>query len=265
MAQSTSTPTQSQQANLANIKQKLCIACKTDKSLDRFPAREVSKGGRKRVCRECVNAAKREKWLKKTLDTPDEFYEHFSQGLVWEEIPGFPNYRIGEDGTFWSNKKPGKSTVNLTNPSPRWRRKKTSVTNGGYYSVYVKICGKKQMWPIHRVLLAAFVGPCPEGMECRHLDGNPKNNSLSNLAWGTPAENAQDKIRHGTQVEGEKVASAKLTAIDVKTIKIRLDNGEMVSVIAKDYPNVSRSSISMIKTNRTWKHIKCGETTHLQE
>lgn len=52
---------------------------------------------------------------------------------------------------------------------------------------------------IHQLVLEAFVGLAPEGMECRHLDGDPDNNFLSNLAWGTRTENAQDSIRHGTK------------------------------------------------------------------
>lgn len=50
----------------------------------------------------------------------------------------------------------------------------------------------------HRLVLEAFIGPCPEGMECRHLDGDAGNNRLENLAWGTPIENGEDKVRHGT-------------------------------------------------------------------
>jgi hypothetical protein len=56
----------------------------------------------------------------------------------------------------------------------------------------------------HHLVLLAFVGPRPEGMETRHLDGNPRNNSLSNLAYGTHTENMQDKIRHGTNSGAEK-------------------------------------------------------------
>lgn len=33
---------------------------------------------------------------------------------------------------------------------------------------------------------------------CRHLNGNPYDNRLENLAWGTPSENMLDKVRHGT-------------------------------------------------------------------
>lgn len=51
---------------------------------------------------------------------------------------------------------------------------------------------------VHRLVLQAFVGPCPDGQQVRHLDGDKENNNLRNLRYGTGAENTADKVRHGT-------------------------------------------------------------------
>lgn len=51
---------------------------------------------------------------------------------------------------------------------------------------------------VHRLVAEAFLGECPEGQEVRHLDGDPGNNVLTNLVYGTHAENMQDMLRHGT-------------------------------------------------------------------
>lgn len=51
---------------------------------------------------------------------------------------------------------------------------------------------------LHTAVLEAFVGPCPEGHEAAHFDGDKHNNALSNLRWATHAENIADKVRHGT-------------------------------------------------------------------
>jgi hypothetical protein len=51
---------------------------------------------------------------------------------------------------------------------------------------------------IHALVLEAFVGPRPDGLDIRHLDGDPLNNHLSNLAYGTKQENMQDTLLHGT-------------------------------------------------------------------
>lgn len=59
---------------------------------------------------------------------------------------------------------------------------------------------------VHRLVLEAFVGPCPAGMECRHLNGNPSDNRLENLAWGTKRENGYDRVLHGMNLNAEKTA-----------------------------------------------------------
>lgn len=58
---------------------------------------------------------------------------------------------------------------------------------------------------VHRLVAAALLPPPNPGQtEVRHLDGNPSNNSVANLAWGTHSENEFDKVRHGTHHEARK-------------------------------------------------------------
>ena len=57
---------------------------------------------------------------------------------------------------------------------------------------------------VHRLVLEAFVGPCPDGMECCHNDGDATNNHLSNLRWDTPSNNAYDRVRHGNHLYANK-------------------------------------------------------------
>lgn len=59
---------------------------------------------------------------------------------------------------------------------------------------------------VHLLILEAFQGPRPEGTVTRHLDGDKTNNRLSNLRRGTPAENSQDAMRHGTHIGTERAA-----------------------------------------------------------
>lgn len=68
----------------------------------------------------------------------------------------------------------------------------------GYPGVSLRRPGVRKTGYIHRLVLEAFVGPCPEGMEGCHNDGTASNNRLSNLRWDTSIANAQDKARHGT-------------------------------------------------------------------
>ena len=50
---------------------------------------------------------------------------------------------------------------------------------------------------VHRLVLEAFVGPCPPGMECCHNDGDNTNNRVENLRWDTKRSNRQDRNKHG--------------------------------------------------------------------
>ena len=103
-----------------------------------------------------------------------------------------PGYRVGDDGSDLSCMKQGR----YPRPDPyHWRKLKPTRQYRGHMSVFL---GRDDQRLVHRLVLEAFVGPCPEGMECRHLDGNPGNNRLDNLAWGTPKENFADSMRHGT-------------------------------------------------------------------
>jgi hypothetical protein len=106
----------------------------------------------------------------------------------------------------------------------------------------------------HRLVAEAFHGPAPEGMECRHLDGTRDNNRPSNLAWGTPVENAADRRRHGTNISGERHGAAKLTAADVAEIRKRRAAGETLQSLADEY-GVHNSTIHKASVGQSFKEV----------
>lgn len=60
---------------------------------------------------------------------------------------------------------------------------------------------------VHRLVLKAFVGEPPsERHEACHRDGEPTNNALTNLYWGTRAENIEDAA-----TKHQRYAKSKLT------------------------------------------------------
>ncbi len=71
----------------------------------------------------------------------------------------------------------------------------------------------------HVIVAETLIGPRPFGMQVCHNDGNPLNNHPSNLRWGTPKQNGEDKVRHGRSLPGEKNPFSKLTDSQVKEIK----------------------------------------------
>lgn len=130
--------------------------------------------------------------------------------------------------------------------------RKCSVGAQGYPVVDLKSAGNRKTYTVHALVLLAFVGPRPKGYECRHLNGVRSDNRLCNLAWGTPAENDDDRRKHGTFVQGERHGAAKLTEQDIRLI--RLSTSSQAS-IARRF-NISQSSVSMIKSRQRWAHVQ---------
>lgn len=121
----------------------------------------------------------------------------------------------------------------------------------GYKRATLMISGKEVYKYIHAMVLETFIGPCPAGMECRHLDGNKINNRVTNLRWGSRQENCDDKRRHGTALTPENNPSAKLTWQDVDDIRLLVETHD-VAALAALY-GMSRRAISDIKNGISWK------------
>ncbi len=102
---------------------------------------------------------------------------------------------------------------------------------------------------VHRAVLLAFAGPPAEGQQVAHLDGNPLNARLENLAWVTCKENHSHKVAHGTQPRGEFSSAAKLTLRQVEEIRLSKSSGV---ALARIY-GVSPSAICIIRKGKTWK------------
>lgn len=110
----------------------------------------------------------------------------------WRLVPGYPDYSVSDLGQVVSRRR----------GVPRLLR--GCLSANGYRSVW--LCnghGRKQVG-IHRVVLLAFVGPCPPEMEGRHLDDDSSNNRLSNLAYGTHGDNMKDQVANGVHAEAAK-------------------------------------------------------------
>lgn len=160
-------------------------------------------------------------------------------------------YRIGNDGSVWSCRKRS-CVVTLGN---EWHQLKPIKKDTGHMMITVMVSGKQKCLYIHRLVLEAFVGPCPEGMECCHEDDNPSNNNLSNLRWGTRLDNSKDKKRNGRTNRGEKSPTAKLTAEDVIAIRLRRNGGEKAVDLSREY-KMSYGAIMDILHYRRWSHIR---------
>ena len=160
--------------------------------------------------------------------------------MIWRPIPGWEAfYEVSDAGAV---RRGGR----VLTPWP---------TAKGYLIVSLIAPGRKRQAPrIHQLVMLAFVGPRPAGQHTRHLDGDKRNNALANLAYGTPAENAYDKERHGTQPRGETHHRSKLSERLVRGIRERHAAGMAINQIARKY-RLPRNATRDVISRRTWAHI----------
>lgn len=118
----------------------------------------------------------------------------------WKDVVGFEAaYEVSEHGAV-------RSKTRVLNDGRQWRGRwlKTRAQKGGYLGVTLSLDGTTRSALVHRLVLEAFVGPCPPGMEGCHKDDRPENNHLANLRWDTRSANAADQIANGNHAQSRK-------------------------------------------------------------
>lgn len=68
----------------------------------------------------------------------------------------------------------------------------------GHLLIKLRIDGEVSHCRVHVLMMLAFVGPRPDGMEVCHNNGVPDDNRLANLRYGSNRENRLDSVLHGT-------------------------------------------------------------------
>lgn len=112
---------------------------------------------------------------------------------TWRPVVGFEHaYEVSNHGRV-------RSIPRVDARGRRWTRRilRPGAQPSGHLSVSLSSTGERSMRKVHRLVLEAFVGPCPEGMEGLHRDDDPMNNDLANLRWGTRSDNLHDAVRNG--------------------------------------------------------------------
>ena len=122
--------------------------------------------------------------------------------------PFFIDYSVTTDGKVWSKYRV-KLRIDGSRLPIKGRWLKPAMHKSGHLHVVLRQDGQSYTKKIHHLVLETFIGLRPEGLECRHLNGNPADNRLENLQWGTSHENHQDSIEHGTVPKGEKHHNTK--------------------------------------------------------
>ncbi len=174
----------------------------------------------------------------------------FDSTIEYRDIPLWPGYKAGSDGSIWSSR-----------PNSRWgyswRRLNPSRMKDGYLRInlYIGQKGKRKGMLLHRVILLSFVGDPPPKMEARHFPDPCKSKcSLGNLCWGTKKQNRADQKIHGTDTSGEGSGCAKITWEQVREIRQRRQRGEQHKSIAKDF-GIAANTVCNICNGNSWRTV----------
>lgn len=115
----------------------------------------------------------------------------------WRRVLDFPGYevsdqgevqsldRVVQHGLYGASRQRGRILALTTMPS-------------GHKQVGLNREGKAYRKQVHKLVLEAFEGPCPDGMEACHGPGGPGDNRRSNLRWDTRSGNVLDQVSAGT-------------------------------------------------------------------
>ncbi|UZQ49090.1 NUMOD4 motif-containing HNH endonuclease [Clostridium kluyveri] len=170
----------------------------------------------------------------------------------WKDIPGYEGrYQASTLGRI-------RSVDHYVNGKSRYgkpfkRLVKGRILRPGRYNqdghVSVVLGHKANGSPVHQLIALTFLGDRPKGYDVRHLDGNPQNNKLNNLAYGTRKQNILDVYNQGKAWRN----TTKEQALKVKNL---LKQGMVCTSIAQ-ITGVSIHSIYAIKQGRCFKWLTC--------
>jgi len=113
----------------------------------------------------------------------------------WKPIPGYEGlYEVSDHGSIRTKRRKG-------SPGGLMR---TPINRNGYPEVNLTLLGRQRVFQVHSLIMLTFVGPRPDGLVVRHLNGDSTDCRLSNLAYGTPSKNNYDLVEHGTHHHARK-------------------------------------------------------------
>lgn len=181
------------------------------------------------------------------------------QAEAWRAVVGFEGlYEVSSLGQIRSlpRRVPCRGGMR-TSPA---KTLKPTKTNHGYAEVALCRNGSPAVRYVHAIVLEAFVGPRPLGMQGCHFNGDKQDNRLENLRWDSRKANFADSRRLGEISRGSAHPTSKLKEADIPDIRKLCAAGLSQRTIADKY-GVTQSAISAIARGRAWAHLPEAEVT----
>lgn len=165
---------------------------------------------------------------------------------LWLPVNGFPNTEVSDLGRVRS----------LFRGSLKMRSLFTRPD--GYVTLQLQNKQERRNYRVHVLVMEAFVGPKPPGLDVNHKDGDKGNNRLSNLEYITRSENHRHAFRLGlakspfTGVSGDAHHNTKITDADVRALRESFAQGVSRRTLATRY-GLSYYTVWDITTGRSRK------------
>ena len=180
---------------------------------------------------------------------------------MWKQIPGWEGkYEVSDEGQVRSVDRLLENRVfaggRIGTQLWKGRMLVSQATKNGYPLVTFSNRGEgTKSFYVHHLVLLAFVGPCPPGMEACHNNGIRADCRLGNLRYGTRSENARDRHKHGTmnQKRGEAHFCAKLDK--KKVIWILMNRGKKSTYQMGRELGVHSTTVWNVLIHRSWKEV----------
>lgn len=182
---------------------------------------------------------------------------------MFVQLKDYPDYAVTDEGEVISLVyRQGSSGTRR----PRWKLLKPKLSHG-YWAVNLYKGGKSRTKTVHILVMAAFTGPRPAGLDINHKDGNKLNNHHSNLEYCSHAKNIQhafdnglcETIREaarqtGLKNKGEGNGRARLS--DAAAAQLLALKGTMLQREAASIFGISWQYVGDIWSGRRRKHLQ---------
>jgi len=235
---------------------KECRSCGKEKPLSDYYEHPEMSDGHLNTCKECKRQSARGSKGDWDLGegpgdkVPDDQRPQClprKEDVRW--VPGMgQRYAVSDTGCIFSY------TKNWGTPSGA-KEMSLKEMKSGYLSVGLNKDGSRRDIPVHRVVLISFRGRHPDKEHCRHLNGQSQDNRITNLRWGTPVENYEDAVEHGTAPFGEERYNSKLTRSQVIEIRRRYSTGNWTQNDLGNEYGVDGALVGRIIRGENWPHV----------
>jgi hypothetical protein len=176
----------------------------------------------------------------------------------WRPVVGFEGYEVSSLGhvrSWLAGRVRGarRTSPFILRPSPG---------HNGYLHVSLFDDAGAHPQRVNRLVLRAFIGPCPAGHEGAHVNGTRTDNRLSNLEWKTRVDNHADKRIHGTLAIGERNGFAHLQATEVNELRLdRVLEGLSGKRLGNRYGVSDTAALKILKW-QMWRDLPLSVKTY---